>query len=113
MNKSDLKLILFVLLTSCVLFIVFKSGSSNYAYVYYDNNLVLEIDLSVDDKYKVEGFNGEVLIEVKDNKLRVYKENSKFHICSHQGFMSSGSIVCLPNKVVISFENQELDAVVR
>ena len=110
MNKYDLYLIVLIFIISFLLFLFLNLDSSNYAYVYYDNKEVLKIDLSKDDKYKVEGFNGEVLIEVKNNKLRVYKENSPLHICSHQGWMNSGSIVCLPNKVVINFENDELDA---
>lgn len=110
MNKHDIYLILFVLVVSSLLLVFINKNSSNYAYVYYDNNEVLKIDLSKDDNYKVEGFNGEVLIEVKENKLRVSKENSRLHICSNQGWMNSGSIVCLPNKIVINFENDELDA---
>lgn len=110
MNKYDIYLVLFVLIVSCLLLIFVNRNSSNYAYVYYDNKEVLKIDLSKSGNYKVEGFNGEVLIEVKENKLRVSKENSRLHLCSHQGWMNSGSIVCLPNKVVINFENDELDA---
>lgn len=112
MNKSDIKLIVIVLFISVILLLLFKIKTNNYAYVYYDNSLVLEINLNKDEKYRVEGYNGEVLIEVKDNKLRVYKENSPLHICSKQGFTNNGSIVCLPNKIVITFDNNELDAIV-
>lgn len=110
MNKYDIYLILFVLVVSSLLLLFTYKSNSNCAIVYYDNNEVLKIDLNVDDNYKVDGYNGDVFIEVKDNKLRVSKENSELHICSHQGWMNSGSIVCLPNKVVINFENDELDA---
>lgn len=112
MNKSDLKLILLVLVFSIILLLFIKIDKNNYAYVYYDNELVLKIDLNIEEDYKVEGYNGEVLIEVRDNKLRVSKENSPLHICSRQGWTTSGSIVCLPNKIVINFDSQELDAIV-
>lgn len=112
MNKSDIKLIVIVLFISVILLLLFKIKTNNYAYVYYDNSLVLEINLNKDEKYRVEGYNGEVLIEVKNNKLRVSKENSPLHICSKQGFTNNGSIVCLPNKIVITFDNNELDATV-
>ena len=65
-----------IFIISFLLFLFLKLDSSNYAYVYYDNKEVLKIDLSKDDNYKVDGDNGEVLIEVKNNKLRVSKENS-------------------------------------
>ena len=112
MNKSDIKLILIILIFSFLLLIFMNNDKSNYAYVYYDNKEVLKIDLSVNKNYSVEGFNGEVLIEVKDNKLRVSKEDSPLHICSKQGWTERGQIVCLPNKIVITFEAQELDAVI-
>lgn len=112
MNKSDLILILCVLIFSIILLVFKNIDNNNYAYVYYDNKEVLKIDLSIDKDYKVEGFNGEVLIEVKDSKLRVSKENSPLHICSKQGFTNTGSIVCLPNKIVINFDSEELDAIV-
>ena len=112
MNKSDIKLILIILIFSFLLLIFINVDKSNYAFVYYDNKEVLKIDLSVNKDYSVEGFNGEVLIEVKDNKLRVVKEDSPLHICSKQGWVDNGSIVCLPNKIVITFGNEELDGVV-
>lgn len=112
MNKYDFKLILVVLSFAFLVFVFYKLNNNDFAEVYYDGNLVLKIDLSVNDIYKVKGLNGEVLIEVKENKLRVYKENSPLHICSKQGWTSSGSIVCLPNKIVITFTDNNLDAIV-
>ena len=112
MNKSDIKLILIILIFSFLLLMFTNNNKSNYALVYYYNKEVLRIDLSIDDTYSVEGYNGEVLIEVKDNKLRIEKEESPLHICSKQGFMNKGQIVCLPNKIVITFSNEELDTVV-
>ena len=112
MNKSDLKLIIGVLIVSISLLLFKNIDNNNYAYVYYDSKEVLKIDLRVDDDYKVNGYNGEVLIEVKNNMLRVSDENSPLHICSKQGWMNTGSIVCLPNKIVINFDSEKLDAVV-
>ena len=112
MNKSDLKFILIILILSLILFLVSKIDTSNSASIYYDNNLILQIDLSKDNVYDVEGYNGNVVIEVKEGKLRVKEEESPLHICSKQGFMNRGSIVCLPNKIVINFDNNELDAIV-
>jgi len=112
MNKSDIKLILIILIFSFLLLIFINNNKSNYAFVYYDNKEILKIDLSINDNYSVEGFNGEVIIEVKDNKLRVSKEDSPQHICSKQGWVDKGSVVCLPNKIVITFGSAELDATV-
>lgn len=112
MNKSDIKLILIILIFSFLLLIFMNDKKSNYALVYYDNKEILKIDLTINDSYSVKGFNGEVIIEVNKGKLRVKKEDSPLHICSKQGFTDKGSIVCLPNKIVINFETEELDAIV-
>lgn len=119
MNKNDIKLIVFILIVvifSILLLNLLKKEGS-IAKVYYENELILTIDLSIDDNYTVQGYNGEVLIEVKDNKIRVEKENSPKHLCSKQGFVDSSteSIICLPNKIVIEIEDdkEELDGVVK
>jgi len=112
MNKYDLFLISIIVFISILLLVLFKSNDNNYAYVYYNNDLVRIIDLSIDDSYTVLGYNGEVLILVKDNKLKVVKEESPLHICSKQDFTNEGLIVCLPNKIVIEFGNSNLDTIV-
>ena len=84
----------------------------DFSYPNMKKKALKKIDLSINDTYSVKGFNGEVIIEVNNNKLRVKKEDSPLHICSKQGFTNKGSIVCLPNKIVINFKNNELDAIV-
>lgn len=119
MNKNDIKLIvvIFVIVTLSIIFINIFKKTGSFAKVYYEDDLILKIDLSKDGNYKVNGYNGEVLIEVKDNKIRVDRENSSRHLCSKQGFIDSTTqtIVCLPNKIIIKIEgkDQELDGVVK
>jgi hypothetical protein len=116
MNKYDKRLIIILLLFIIILLslkLIFKSNS-NYAYVYYKNEVILEIDLRINKEYIVDGYNGEVLIEVKDKKIRVEKETSPLHICSKQGYVSDNTpIICLPNKIIIKIENKDnnLDAI--
>ncbi len=112
MNKSDIKLILIIFLFSFLIYIIFNSNNSSKAYVYFNNDKILTIDLNKNEIYSVMGLNGEVQIEVKNNKLRVIKEESPLHLCSSEGFKNKGSIVCLPNKIVITFDSDELDAIV-
>lgn len=117
MNKKDILLILITLLVSGVLIFINKLNytKSNYAYVYYENKVIKEIDLSINDTYTVKGYNGSVVIEVKDNMIRVKEETSKYHICSKQGFVKDNTpIICMPNKIIIKMDYKEnLDSVVR
>lgn len=117
MNKSDLKLIIY--LSLIILFVLgimnISSKKGNIALVYYMDEEVLRIDLSKDANYKVNGYNGIVNITVKDNKIKVDSENSPLHLCSKQGYISNSKevIVCLPNKIIIKIIDDEvLDGVV-
>lgn len=112
MNKYDIRFIVVLLVIVVVLFLVIKEDN-NYANVYYNDKLILKIDLNSDKEYTVDGYNGVVKLEVKNNKLRVKEEISPLHICSKQGWTSSGVIVCLPNKIVIKFSNNDLDTISR
>ena len=117
MNRSDIKLILILFIISLIFYVLLRqSNNGEYANVYYENNIIKKIDLKKDDIYIVEGYNGEIKIEVKNNKIRVVEETSFYNICSKKGFVSSSldPIICLPNKVVIKIESSnELDAIVR
>ncbi len=113
MNKNDIKLIIAILIIITIFFIIYYLNfkKANLAYVYYENNLILTIDLSIDDVYEVNGGNGIVKIEVLNNQIRVIEENSPRHLCSKQGFISNTgqSIICLPNKIIIELPNNEID----
>jgi hypothetical protein len=122
MNKSDLKLIIIVLVITLGLWSIprlFSNGESKRAVVYYENKLVKTIDLSKDEleEHVIKGYNGDVVIETKKNQIRVKEEISPLNICSKKGWVSSSYevIVCLPNKVIIKIEStkDELDTVVR
>ena len=102
MNKNDIKLIIAILIIITIFFIIYYLNfkKANLAYVYYENNLILTIDLSIDDVF-----------EVLNNQIRVIEENSPRHLCSKQGFISNTgqSIICLPNKIIIELPNNEID----
>lgn len=115
MNKNDIKLVL-ILLFIILAFFTYKSinnSKDKIAKVYYNDKLIKTISLNEDNTYIVEGYNGEVVIEVKNNKIRVIEETSEKNLCSKQGY--GDVIVCLPNKIVIKVENDDkkLDGVVK
>ena len=114
MNKYDLLLIVFLITVSFSFIFFSKSEEANLARVIYDGNVVMEIDMSKDGFYEVDGYLGVVSIQVFDSKIRVVEETSPLNICSKKGFVSNTNdvIVCLPNKVVIEFLKNDIDAVI-
>ncbi|MBR1376817.1 MAG: NusG domain II-containing protein [Bacilli bacterium] len=120
MNKYDIILTLIILIIGITIFCLFKIGNNNpkEAIVYYDGDIVLKIDLSDHElrTYTIEGFNGDVVIETIDGKIRVVEEESPKHLCSIQGYISTSyeSIICLPNKVVVEINDSiDVDTIVR
>lgn len=120
MNKQDTILIVVLLIISVLIYglINFKKTTGTKAKVYYNNNVVLTVDLTIDklQEFKVEGYNGTVHIVAKKGKIKVESENSLLHLCSKQGYISTSleTIVCLPNKIVIKIiDDKEIDAIVR
>ena len=73
--------------------------------------VIATVPLAVDREIDVGGHN---IVTVKEGKIAVTWADCPDHYCIDQGFRSGGTdIVCLPNRLVISFlGEQELDAVV-
>ena len=117
MNKNDKLLIIILLLALLIVLIIIKlsaSFSNKIANVYYENEIILKIDLSSDEQeYVVKGYNGDVKIRAGNGKVKVIEETSDKHLCSKQGYIEESyeMIVCLPNKIVIKItSDDELDA---
>ena len=74
-----------------------------------DGELIATVDLAVDQEFTVTtAWGGENVITVRDGAIAVTQANCPDHYCMHRGFCKSGgSIVCLPNKLVISFVGEQ------
>ncbi|MDD2490479.1 MAG: NusG domain II-containing protein, partial [Bacilli bacterium] len=112
MHKNDMILIVIILIIALIIFIVPKINSNQgnkIANVYYENKLIKTIDLSsnLKQEYNIKGYNGNIVIETKDNMIRVKTENSPLHLCSKQGWVENSHevIVCLPNRIIIKIED--------
>lgn len=121
MNKSDIRLVVIVTilsLTGILGFQFFQKNGDKQALVYYQNELILKIDLATSEKkeYNVKGYNGDVLIISENGKIKVEEENSPLHLCSRQGWIKESyeTVVCLPNKLVIKIDTiEDIDAIVK
>lgn len=134
MRKADIILIVSIAVISIIAYLLMRqflnstNAEDGTAIVLYKDDPVLEIYLldgsyeiidessivSIDEEnfiYIVTGINGDVVIEYKNNKVRVIDEISPKHICQVQGWSSSPltPITCLPNNVVIIIEADKGD----
>ena len=88
-------------------------GNVLYAVVTIDGKQKFKLDMNKDielvltpDKYS--SLLGEMIIEIKNGKVRVKREESPLHYCSMQGWVDSVAkpIVCLPNAVIVTVMGQ-------
>lgn len=99
------------LLCLCVwLFISNISSPTNVVGIYNHGSLVEKIDLnSVTDEYEItlSGEYGDNIILVSNDHIKMKSADCPDKLCVKHGELktSSSPIVCLPNKVVIKFEN--------
>lgn len=119
-NKHDIFVYIFSLVLIISLLIVSNAvtnkakGNILYAVVTIDGKQKYKLDMNKDtelilnpDKYPT--LLGEMIIQIKNKKVRVKKEESPLHYCSMQGWVDSVArpIVCLPNAVIVTVMGQE------
>ena len=96
------------------LFFFLPSDEKNTALVYSDGTLVQTIDLTQDAEYRIDFENGWNILSVKNGKISVATSSCSTQDCVRHGASNNGApIVCLPNRLVIEFADQNLDAVLR
>ncbi len=74
-----------------------------------NSDVVIEIDgkpvytlpLQTDRLLSIEGAYGNIIMEIKEGKVRVKEAHCPNQICAKEGWTSRGVIVCLPNKIII------------
>lgn len=126
MNKYDKLLMIIILVGSLLLYTPFlisdiqTKDAQKEVVVQYQDTIVLQVPLSKDETYIVEGALGDVYIEVNQERLRIEKETSPYHLCSIQGWVSEVNrpIICLPNKIVARIvaknpSDDDVDSVVK
>lgn len=92
------------------LFISNVSSPTSVVGIYTDGSLVEKIDLnSVTNEYEItlSGKYGDNIILVSNGHIKMKSADCPDKLCVEHGELknSSSPIVCLPNKVVIKFEN--------
>ena len=106
-------LIFAAVITLCLAaaFLFSPEENASMAQITSHGEVVATVLLSMDQQIDVDGHN---TVTVKDGKIAVTWADCPDHYCIDRGFCAGGTdIVCLPNRLVISFlGDQELDAVV-
>lgn len=111
MKKSDIFLLLAVVLTAALLFavlFVLLDGTGAVAVITVDGEEYARLPLDTDTVLTVSTDYGTNVVVVKDGKVFVSEASCQDKICINTGNASEmRAIVCLPNKLSVSIEGDE------
>ena len=120
--KRDVILLLALIAVGLVFVALFfiRSGNGNRVVVSVDTQTEAEYDLAVDGEYVIQGVgDGYNVLVIENGQAFVREASCPDHLCMNMGHISKvgESIICLPNKVVISIvsnnEQSDYDAISR
>ena len=110
-----------VIVVSAVVTFIIGQTSSKYAQIYQNGTLTETVNIAaVTDPFtiEIESSNGTNVIAVEHGRIKMISADCPDQTCVRQGWISGGvfPIVCLPNRVVVTLEdddkNPDVDAVV-
>ena len=109
MKKKDMILIAAVLAISLISLAAIKMTQKDgkEVIVTVDGKEVYKTSIKKDQIYQIPEKNGTNVMQIKDGKVTMIEATCPDHYCMKQKAVDEhgGSIICLPNKVVIEGEN--------
>jgi len=90
-------------------FPLLKSGLPERVVVFRDNSVAAEYPLNKDIIFNVNGKNGPVAIEIKNNEVKIKHVNCPHQICRRTGSISQtfGQLVCAPNNILVEIHSSK------
>lgn len=109
LTLGDKILFLFLLILSLssyfLLHYFFPGG--DMVYIKHGNKLLYVLPLLEDKTVTITEQEGTNTVEVKQGRVRMANATCLRKLCVHQGWISRGAIVCLPNKIIITVGSDE------
>ena len=111
LTVRPLDFVIFTLLIALGIFLTVHGSTKKGSRIKVSaNGTTYEYSLSKNGTYKVQGELGETTFEIKNSRIRITDSPCPNKNCIAQGWHNP--LVCLPNKVIITIQNEdELDAV--
>ena len=111
-------LLLIILSLSGICFIREILPESQTVLIDADGKPAYVLPLNEDKTVSVVGSEGKTIVEIRGNKVRIIDSPCRNKLCIRQGWVETGGVVCLPNKVVVTIRGHEdndrgVDAVTR
>ncbi|MCD7892508.1 MAG: NusG domain II-containing protein [Erysipelotrichaceae bacterium] len=112
MKKRDMMIIIILCLIIGIGYLIYinMQTDTNTIEVYYQNELIDTLDISVDASYTYTGTYGTFTLEVEDRQYHATNVDCPNHDCEKMGWIKEGStksIICLPNEIYVIQSNAE------
>ena len=114
LTKNDKKLIFGLIVLSLILFLFGKKVEKGKFAIIKIGRLEKKISLLEEKKFEIKGKKGKILIEIRNEKIRVLESSCPQKICVNTGWINKKgqSIICIPNQVFVAVEGKrEVDGV--
>ena len=99
--------ILFVCIAASLL--LMGGSPAGRAEITSEGKVIKVVNLAIDQEFTVTTETGINTITVRGGKIAVTEASCPDHYCMDRGFCNSGTqIVCLPNRLVITFLDEEI-----
>ena len=113
---ADRTLCIVLIIVSCAAMFYSREALSQGTDVVIEvsGKAVYTTSLDTNREIPVEGTQGRTIVEIRDGKVRMKEARCDNHICLKQGWITQGTIVCLPNSIVIitgSGSKKDVDAI--
>lgn len=115
----DIAIIIALLFVSVAFIPFMGSQSRDTVVVYKGADVIAEYRLDEDRVFHVDGIDGTLEIEIRDEKVRVRSSPCRHQVCVNTGWISRSyeQIICAPNHILLlirsNSEGEEIDAVTR
>lgn len=105
LTKADVILIIALILISLILFYSLRSNSPGKTVeIYHHNRLIRSTTLENDESIRI---SENILIEIKDGRIRIADNNCKNQTCVKQGWTDSFPIICVPNEIAVIIKDND------
>lgn len=104
--RNDIILICIVLaliITSFILMFTLRKKDNLYVNIYKESNIIYSIPIKEDRVIELDGYESHMIIEIKDESVRVKESGCHNQICVNVGFIKNfgETITCMPNLVFV------------
>jgi hypothetical protein len=99
--------VLLLLSFSGIIFVKEVLSKGKTVLIEVDNRPVYVLPVDKDRSVSVQGPMGKTVVEIMNHRVRIAESPCHNKLCIKQGWIESGAIICLPNRVVVTIGNHE------